>query len=556
MTYQPRRYVLQLPRPGEPESALIPGMSTPAPRTVPQPLDAPTALSMPDTSIGPVALQEPATWSYDFDPASLQARASYPGIVNFSQDPTVNGVPIGGGGPFLALSGGTLNATPASSVPVLQANTSNNGPTCNNGLTVIQGYLGGGLAMGNGLTPHTVTVQYGAETFNQHFAKVFSTAARATGQYNNFESVLTLPAGSANTNLAGAITGSVVDYQGNGAQAGIFYATAMVNNATMWGLNTVCADSPVSNQGAFTGVFLENEIDFFVRNSSTIVRGANMVLSSNVPQGTGTSWISFVTNIFPGSTPWSVGYQSGNGCAVVGIILGTTTPGAPATIGNISQPFQFQYTDNTSGGTQRAVSIYADPTLAGTTGADLRITSSYAGRANPTLDNLAYLKSMNAAGTASVGVLAVSAQNNLVLGDAVARTIIRAANGASIGLPVAEFISPAGGINNVQFSAAAPGSPPIITAHAGQGGSDVNIGMNINTIGTGVLRLNTNASGNTLVGTGAALATTATAGHLMIPTCSGPPTGVVGAPGQAALICDSTNHKVYCNDGGGWFPLN
>jgi hypothetical protein len=35
---------------------------------------------MPDTSIGPVALQEPATWSYDIDVTGV-SRASYPGLV-------------------------------------------------------------------------------------------------------------------------------------------------------------------------------------------------------------------------------------------------------------------------------------------------------------------------------------------------------------------------------------------------------------------------------------------------------------------------------------------
>jgi hypothetical protein len=85
-----------LPRPGEPESNLIAGMAA---------VKAPTAfeqavnrsrdvidtfsvfggLSMPDTSQpGPVALQQPATWVYDFDPANGQARATFNGEVNFT----------------------------------------------------------------------------------------------------------------------------------------------------------------------------------------------------------------------------------------------------------------------------------------------------------------------------------------------------------------------------------------------------------------------------------------------------------------------------------------
>jgi hypothetical protein len=110
--------ILHLPRPGEPESALIPGMSAPA-EPEPRPLlrryqaylrqqeaelAAQTfALAMPDTSLNVnVALQEPAHWSYDFDPTALTSRASYPGII------LVNGQPVVTGGPYLPLSGGGL----------------------------------------------------------------------------------------------------------------------------------------------------------------------------------------------------------------------------------------------------------------------------------------------------------------------------------------------------------------------------------------------------------------------------------------------------------------
>lgn len=76
-------------------------------------------------------------------------------------------------------------------------------------------------------------------------------------------------------------------------------------------------------------------------------------------------------------------------------------------------------------------------------------------------------------------------------------------------------------------------------------------------LGTGcTLTLTWTAGGNVTIGTGSAVATNATTGMLKIPTCAGIPTGVVGGVGGATLICDSTNHKVYCNDGGGWFALN
>src|SRR5215472_5738197 len=97
-------------------------------------------------------------------------------------------------GNYLPIAGGTMTAPAASAVPILTLNTSNNGVTCNNGLEIVQGYNGGNLAMGNGLTPHTASVRFGTETFHDHFGIVFNTANRATGQYNNLESVLTIPA--------------------------------------------------------------------------------------------------------------------------------------------------------------------------------------------------------------------------------------------------------------------------------------------------------------------------------------------------------------------------
>jgi hypothetical protein len=73
-----------LPRPGEPELATLPGMAAPAPRAIAGGRLALLAANMPDTSIGAVALQEPARWTYDFDPASGIARATYVGEVAFT----------------------------------------------------------------------------------------------------------------------------------------------------------------------------------------------------------------------------------------------------------------------------------------------------------------------------------------------------------------------------------------------------------------------------------------------------------------------------------------
>ena len=57
---------------------------------------------------------------------------------------------------------------------------------------------------------------------------------------------------------------------------------------------------------------------------------------------------------------------------------------------------------------------------------------------------------------------------------------------------------------------------------------------------------------NLCLGTGSALATSATTGHVCIPTCAGTPTGVpVGAgAGQLPMIYDTTNNFLYIYNGG------
>jgi hypothetical protein len=50
-----------------------------------------------------------------------------------------------------------------------------------------------------------------------------------------------------------------------------------------------------------------------------------------------------------------------------------------------------------------------------------------------------------------------------------------------------------------------------------------------------------------------ALATDATEGFLYVPSCAGTPTGTpVAQTGRAAVVIDSTNHKLYFYSGGAW----
>jgi hypothetical protein len=60
-------------------------------------------------------------------------------------------------------------------------------------------------------------------------------------------------------------------------------------------------------------------------------------------------------------------------------------------------------------------------------------------------------------------------------------------------------------------------------------------------------------AGTTIIGT-AAIATTATAGFLWIPSCAGAPTGAPTAPytNAAALVADTTNSRLYVRIGSTW----
>lgn len=59
------------------------------------------------------------------------------------------------------------------------------------------------------------------------------------------------------------------------------------------------------------------------------------------------------------------------------------------------------------------------------------------------------------------------------------------------------------------------------------------------------------SGGNLVLGGGSALATNATTGHIMIPTCAGAPTGAPSSAGagQLPLIYDTTNNKLYAYNG-------
>ena len=73
-----------------------------------------------------------------------------------------------------------------------------------------------------------------------------------------------------------------------------------------------------------------------------------------------------------------------------------------------------------------------------------------------------------------------------------------------------------------------------------------------------VERMRLYSSGDVRLGTGSALATTATVGFLLVSGCAGTPTGnpANDSAGSIALVYDTTNNLLYANDGGGWVAVN
>lgn len=77
--------------------------------------------------------------------------------------------------------------------------------------------------------------------------------------------------------------------------------------------------------------------------------------------------------------------------------------------------------------------------------------------------------------------------------------------------------------------------------------------LTANTAGSVASHVEMRASGSTVLGKQAALATNATGGFAYIPTCAGVPTGVPESiTGMAPMVIDTTNNRLYMYTGGAW----
>lgn len=161
----------QLPRPGQPESSMMPGMAAPAVdleqllglgAVVPDAAPAAPALApllLPVLPPSPLGGQQPGAWSYDFDPATGIARASYSGEI-FNNGTNISGGPTTGTGATVLQNGPTIIA-PTLSGAITNAGTISGGTvagTITNAGTVSGGTVAGAIVNGSTIGNTSVMV--------------------------------------------------------------------------------------------------------------------------------------------------------------------------------------------------------------------------------------------------------------------------------------------------------------------------------------------------------------------------------------------------------------
>jgi hypothetical protein len=275
------------------------------------------------------------------------------------------------------------------------------------------------------------------------------------------------------------------------AGVGIAIQTTAVcagDNTVAYGAATQCTDTTTGNDQvaclAMGARRVQNEYDCYAHNPNTVIRcSLNSIWTPawcptpTIPSG----WIAYAANAFSGSTGhWGQSFASGDGGADCALYVGMqTSPGATRVPGFSSQTVEFDYTDTTAS-TQRSVTTQVFPLASG---CNFRLTSSYSGRVNFQIQNLAALMSQSSVG-ADLNMMYVNGSNALVVGDGIGRTIIKGSNGN-----VAEFFTTGTAFNDVSITSVANGSAPTIASHVASGGTDTNVGLNINAFGTGVITL-------------------------------------------------------------------
>lgn len=178
------------------------------------------------------------------------------------------------------------------------------------------------------------TVRYGSETPNSIYNAIFPSVAH----YDAVNGVVQVAAGS-NIEHATGIAGYAINNDASPTNAvGLFgCAIAAVDNAHVWGINTLVQDAPTRTAGTGVGRILGNEFDYNVMNPATEVVGLS-VGGNSLVQPTG-NCVGYIANSLGTNIRWGIGYWAMDNACTTAFYAGLSLPAAA----NVSsQPVKFK----------------------------------------------------------------------------------------------------------------------------------------------------------------------------------------------------------------------
>jgi hypothetical protein len=181
---------------------------------------------------------------------------------------------------------------------------------------------------------------------SKHTAKeIYQSIFPGQSFYDGVQGVTSITNGSAigqATGIAGYVKNAspVSGINGNGV-AVFGAATAEVNNAAVWGVNTLLQDSAIRAAGTGTGrIMLGAELDFNVMNPGTEVIGVS-IGGNSLAQSSNAN--GYIVNSLGNGNQWSSGFLTIDGAAFIAMSIGRSS--ATGAANTASQPMYWQYND-------------------------------------------------------------------------------------------------------------------------------------------------------------------------------------------------------------------
>ena len=207
------------------------------------------------------------------------------------------------GGPYLPLSGGTIQGAQNDLLTVLNTSTAN---------PIVPGYA--------------MSARFGAFTAVDIFGMCLNVPPRNT--FNVLEGVLTLPATVTTTNTYHtAVSGFSYNQSATSVGYGVGgYAVAAADFVQTGAIGSVAVDSP-HTRGGYTGVRLQNEHDFYTNDPGSSVRGALHDGYFRQAPNSGQNYVGYNVNLFDGGTAIASASFNGSVMTIDQVTSGTFSPG-------------------------------------------------------------------------------------------------------------------------------------------------------------------------------------------------------------------------------------